>query len=192
MTRQFSSDASIRTSGGVMKKLLSIMVGLSAIVLVQCTEENKAIDPTTLFTLTSGFSSSYMTFQITDGVATVPEYQTLNSTSGLVPDPANYGGLFTHVTASEINMVGIILPSLTPTVGSEYLEDSPNLFTYTRGATAYTINTAYSGGNDFRVTITKWPGTGKYMEATFSGVVCNGGSSDCLTIESGFIKALIK
>jgi hypothetical protein len=174
-----------------MKKLSGLIITLSLLAFLNCTEESSPIDPMSLVTVTSGFSSSYMSFQITDGVATVPEYKILNETVGLTSDGTNYGGIFTLTSATETHTVSIIVPS--PEEGAVYLEDSSGLFSYTRNSAAYAIDTAYTPGNDFRLDITEWGGKGKFMQATFSGVVCNGASSgDCLTIESGFINALIR
>ncbi|HNW27221.1 MAG TPA: hypothetical protein PKN50_01985 [Spirochaetota bacterium] len=174
-----------------MKKLLGLIITLSALAFLNCTEESNPIDPMSLVTVTSGFSSSYMSFQITDGVATVPEYKILNETAGLIYDGTNCGGMFALTSAAGTHLVSIMLPS--PTEGAAYLEGSTGLFSYTRDATAYTIYTDYTTGNDFRMDIIRWDGEGKYMQATFSGVVCNEGSTtDCLTIESGFINALVR
>ncbi|HOT46675.1 MAG TPA: hypothetical protein PLM53_10740 [Spirochaetota bacterium] len=174
-----------------MKKLLGLIISLSALAILNCAEESSFIDPKSLVTITSGFSSSYMTFQITDGVATVPEYKMLNDTAGLTYDGTNSGGMFALTSATETHLVSIMLSA--PSEGAAYLEGSSGLFSYTRNGTAYTIYADYTTGNDFRLEITKWDGPGKFMQATFSGIVCNGaGTADCLTIESGFINALIR
>lgn len=173
-----------------MRKLIGSMILFSVLALLHCNENSSPIDLESMVTMTSGFSSSYMSFQITDGVATVPEYKMLNETVGLTSDGTNSGGIFALTSATETHTVSIILPS--PEEGAAYLEDSAGLFSYTRDATAYTIYTDYTTGNDFRLDITKWDGEGKFMQATFSGVVCNEARTDCLTIESGFINALIR
>lgn len=197
MTRQFYTDhrlydVGIVTSGGIMKKLLSIMISLTAVVFLQCEGNQPATDAMSLLAITSGFSSSYMEFQITDGLTIVPEYNVLTAAAGLSANGTDYDGTFTGTTSGGVKgTVSIVLPS--PAKGTQYLESSSGLFTYVRqepasSAVTFTIDTAYSGGNDFIVTVTEWGGKGTFMEATFSGYVCNGGS--CLTIENGYIKAL--
>ncbi len=174
-----------------MKKLLCILICLSTVIVLRCTDEESKIDATSLFTLTSGFSSSYMSFAIIGGLSTAPEFKVLNMTSGLTSSGNAYTGVFTASDSAGIHTVTISLTS--PAAGSEYLESATSYFSYTRANTAYTMNANYTVNNDFRLNISAWSGTGTIMKATFSGVLCNGsGTTDCLTIENGVINAIIR
>ncbi len=176
---------------GIMRKLSGVLICLYAAAFIHCAEEPAPVDPASFITLTSGFASSYISFQITAGVTAAPEYLVLNMVSGLSQNGSNYEAAFYGNTSNGTHNVSVVLPS--PGAGSSYLESSAGLiFSYTRGTTEYIIYSGYSIGNDFRVDITEWSGTGGYMKATFSGYVCNGsGTTDCLTVENGLINALI-
>ncbi len=174
-----------------MNKLFGILICLSAVVVLRCTDEESTIDPTSLFAITSGFSSSYMSFTITGGLSTVPEYKQLTLTSGLSLEGNAYTGVFSATDSAGTNTVTFSLTS--PATGSEYLESATSYFSYTRADIAYTMNANYSTNNDFRLTISEWNGTGTFMKAAFSGYLCNGsGTTDCLTIENGVINAVIR